>query len=720
MKTEPIEPARLELDAQGLPFSSAFGDVYHPRAGAFAQADHVFLAGNGLPGRWDAWLNEAEAATPRQQPPRPRRFVVLETGFGLGNNFLATWACWQAWRRGLSEAQRCLIELEFISIELHPFTQADMALAHAHSPCPELARELIARWPPLTPNLHTLHFPAEGLTLRLALGSARLWLRELVAEVDAFFLDGFAPARNPQMWEPAVFKALTRLAAPGATLATWSAARAVREGLTSAGFEVHKAPGSGGKRDITLARHAPRHARRGGVSQRLSPNEAAGAPHWALSPAGGQAGDAQPDVLIVGAGLAGCSAAWALAEHGLRVWVLDERPQPAQGASGNPAGLFHSVVHGEDAPHARLHRAAALQAQVLAQRAIGDWQVPGEVAGLIRLCPGESLPALEALQARSGLPPTHARAASARALSELAGWELSSPGWLFPGGGWLDPAALCRAFLAHAQVPVRFVGHCRVARLRRQAGMWQLLGSSGECMAQAPQVVLANAGHAEALLRAHTRAAPWGEAELLPTRGQISWLEPGDAARMGLQSGPGLPLAGQGYVIAADAGAESRRRRLVFGASSEPGQACPTLSDQDQQANWDKLRAIAATDQPAWPHQAPGCVLSRAGVRWSAADRLPWVGPAPDMPSIGQTGESGRGGWEQVRRLPRLPGLYLHAALGSRGLTWCSLSSQLLAARMTGTAWPLEASLADALDPARSISRRIRRGDSARGSDSSL
>ena len=240
MKTSPIVDARIERSAEGLPYSARFGDVYHPRSGALEQAGHVFLGGNGLPQRWAA----------------RDRFVIAETGFGLGNNFLATWA---AWRADPQRSER----LDFVSVELHPPTRDDIAAWPRDAQTAALAHELAAQWPPLVQGLHRLAFDDGRVRLHLAFGDAARWVPEWVARVDAFFLDGFAPDRNPAMWDERLLKALARLAAPGATAATWSAARSVRDGLTTAGFTVNKSPGSGGKRDITTARfEPPRHAPR--------------------------------------------------------------------------------------------------------------------------------------------------------------------------------------------------------------------------------------------------------------------------------------------------------------------------------------------------------------------------------------------------------------------------------------------------------------------------
>ena len=216
MRTHPIVAAELQyLGPERLPYSAAFDDVYHARAGALEQARHVFLGGNGLPARWGA----------------RSRFVILETGFGLGNNFLATW---QAWR---DDPRRC-DRLYFLSVEKHPLRRDDLRHAHAGGALAPLADQLVAQWPPLTPNIHTLRFEQGRVQLLLALGDVHDLVGQWVAQVDAFFLDGFAPAKNPQMWQPHLFKRMARLAAPEATAATWSTARLVRDGLEGSWEDV--------------------------------------------------------------------------------------------------------------------------------------------------------------------------------------------------------------------------------------------------------------------------------------------------------------------------------------------------------------------------------------------------------------------------------------------------------------------------------------------------
>lgn len=220
-----IDPACLSLSADGTPFSETYGDVYHSAAGGHAQARHVFLAGNDLPGRWRGRAD----------------FTILETGFGLGLNFMATWL---AWRNDVERSQT----LHFISVEKHPFAVSDLALAQTAWPeFAELAAMLRQHWPPLVAGEHTIRLEGGRLVLRLVFGDAVEALPRLEAAADAFYLDGFSPAKNPELWSPTLFKSLARLAKPAATLATWSVAGYVRQALIGAGFFVKKAPGFAGK-----------------------------------------------------------------------------------------------------------------------------------------------------------------------------------------------------------------------------------------------------------------------------------------------------------------------------------------------------------------------------------------------------------------------------------------------------------------------------------------
>lgn len=223
-----IQTAELAFSPEGIPWSATFDDIYHTTDGGLGQVEYVFLASNGLPQRWQ----------------HRRHFTILETGFGLGLNFLATWNAWR------NDPQRSTY-LHFISVEKYPFKAADLAQLHARWPeFAELSAELIAAWPQLTAGRHDLCLDGGAVQLTLLLGDALEQLPQLEAQANAIYLDGFAPSRNPDMWSAPLFAQLQRLAAPDCSVATWASAGFVRNGLKDAGFAVVKAKGFGGKRHM--------------------------------------------------------------------------------------------------------------------------------------------------------------------------------------------------------------------------------------------------------------------------------------------------------------------------------------------------------------------------------------------------------------------------------------------------------------------------------------
>ena len=629
MKTQAIVPAVIDFSDAAAPAAPAFGDCYHSRAGALGQARHVFIAGNGLPSRWAA----------------RERFVILETGFGLGNNFLASW---DAWRQDPARCER----LVFISIEKHPLRLVDLRRAQQASALPELAEQLAAAWPPLTPNLHRLEFEAGRVQLFLCLGDVHAWMRELVAEVDAFYLDGFAPARNPAMWDGHVLKALGRRAAPGATLASWSVAPAVREAVAAAGFTVERQRGFANKGGMCVARHAPRHQ---------AGRPAARAP---LAP------DAR-HALVLGAGLAGAACAWALAQQGIRSTVIDARPGTAQGSSGNPGGLFHGTLNPDDGAHARFNRAAALETERALRRLPA---LPWLQQGLLRLEFERSPAQMQALLAKLALPAGYVQALASDEADRLSGLDLRRPAWFYPGAGALPPTAYVAAMLAAAQAELRL--GTPVVRLGRAGKLWQAWGLDGRLVGEAPLVVLAGGHEGLNLLHDLAPGLP-----LLRQRGQLSHIAHGEPS-------PRLPVAGLGYALADGAGG------LWCGATSQDEDMQAQLRSSDHAHNLGQWARLAHRPVPVAP------LAGRVAWRLATPDRLPLVGGLPVADWSGRC--------DQARLIPRLPGLAVCTAFGSRGITWAALCGQLLAAQVTGAPCPVEASLLDAIDPARFAVRAAR------------
>ena len=631
MNTAPIVAARTVLGASSN-----------------AQSAHALLARNGLPARWQG----------------RERFTMLETGFGPGTGFLAAWAAWRA------DADRCR-RLHFVSIEAAPFERTAMASIERDSELLPLAAELAGAWPPLTCNLHRLSFENGAVELSLAFGDAALWLRQLSLEADALFLDATAAGCDPSRRSTHVFKALARLAAPGATFAARECDRSMRDGLRQAGFDIEPASEQGGASGLVVGRYAPKFEPRGSPRRRVSASRPS----------------SHEPVVIVGGGLAGSAVASALAEAGLSSVVLERNAGIAQEASGNAAGLFHGVVHVEDGRHARFFRAAALAARTEVGAALGSG-VPGSVDGLLRLEFEADIGSMRATAARLGLPNDYARAVTALEASVLAGTALNTPAWFFANGGWVDPRALCAWWLQRAGTRATVRPDSCVAELRRDGGRWLLLDSGRRVVADAATVVLADGTGS-----LHGAALHWPVSRM---RGQLSSTKRADwpAAHV-----PRLPITGAGYVLPAIDGA------IWFGAATQPDEGDTSLRDEDHRSNLERARRLLSMHAPV-PVPSQG----RTGFRWVTDDRLPIIGAVPDLAAAADP----RGPTlDRPRLVPRLPGLYAVAALGSRGIASAVLGARVIAASIGGGPSPIEADLLDAIDPARFVSRAVRRAASA-------
>jgi tRNA 5-methylaminomethyl-2-thiouridine biosynthesis bifunctional protein len=307
-------PPRIAFEPDGFPNDLDHNDGFYSRSGGLAETETVFLSGCGLPERWQG---------------RPA-FTIGELGFGTGLNILATIRLWLDTRHHDGW-------LHLVTFEAHPMEQADAA--RALSAWPELAplaERLLARWPVQAYGVQRLTFEGWRVTLTVHVGSAAEMLPRAILQADAWFLDGFAPSRNPQMWSPALLDDVYRCAAPGCVVATYSAARSVRDGLESAGFTVNRLPGHGHKKHRLQAVKPARHE--------------------------GHAEANPQSAIVVGGGVAGAVAAFTLRQRGLSVTVIDPDPCGRYKASNNPAALVMPRLDRGDTATARFHKAAFLLA----------------------------------------------------------------------------------------------------------------------------------------------------------------------------------------------------------------------------------------------------------------------------------------------------------------------------------------------------------------------
>lgn len=650
----PIQPADLSWP-DGLPYSAQFRDIYFSTDNGLAEAEYVFLQANQLAERFAALPNHAA-------------FTIAETGFGTGLNFLAAWRLWQHTCSGDQW-------LHFVSVEKHPLTRGDLQQALAL--WPELtpwAQQLVQQYPPLTAGWHRLVFPESRLTLTLLLGDANELLPELAASVDAWFLDGFAPDKNPQLWQLELMQHVARLSKPGTTLASYTCAGEVRRRLASAGFTVCKAKGFGRKRQMITATLMQ------ALQHPLS---------WLTQPE--PVNVTAKQAIVIGAGIAGVSCARALSQRGWQVTIIDKGTQPATGASGNPAAIIYPKLAPPtlSAWHFQQQAYLWLLQQLQHDDNLADiWQQ----TGLLWLLAGNQLREGEKLK-NHPWPEELVHQVSAEQASTLAGCTIDAACMYFPQAGFIKPLALCQHWLNHPAIHPLW--QQEVTDLDYQDGVWTAYNAEGQALAQAPVVIIANALAAQKL-------APSRQLPLTPVRGQISRF----AATT--ESSPlQTVLCYGGYISPAI------EQEHCLGASFLPNNSDIAVRDEDHQHNLQLLSELL-------PELAAGLPpidtwQGRASLRAQTSDYLPMVGPLPRYEDFCQRYQGINQGKMLAEAPVYHPGLYVSAGHGSKGFCYAPLAAEIIAAGLNNEPYPVAKRVLHALMPARfwlrQLKRRVNRHD---------
>jgi tRNA 5-methylaminomethyl-2-thiouridine biosynthesis bifunctional protein len=646
--------AQLDWDEQGQPLSRSFGDVYFSRASGLEETRHVFLAHNRLAERFAALTENG-------------RLVIGETGFGTGLNFLCAW---QQFEQTAPAGAR----LHFVSVEKYPLARADLERALAL--WPELAPwsgPLLTQYRAIHPGFQRLVFAGGRVILTLLVGDVLDTLPQLDARIDAWFLDGFSPAKNPEMWTPALFAELARLSAPGASLATFTCAGFVRRGLTEAGFAMTKVKGFGHKREMLAGEFQGAQAE-------------VGKPWYTRPPRPQGARQA----LVVGGGLAGCATAASLAARGWQVTLLERHGQLAEEASGNPQGVLYLKLSAHGTALSQLVVAGFGYTRRQLER-LQDSQA-WSACGVLQLA--FDAKEAERQQRLSGaFPADLLRVVDKAEASALAGLPLDQGGLWFAEAGWVHPPALCRLLASHPDI--RVLPHHEALELRRIDGQWQAM--QGErLLAAAPVAVLCTASEVgQFAASAHIR--------LKRIRGQISRLPATDASQA-----LNTVLCAEGYV------APARGGEHTLGASFNFQRQDLELSAEEHADNLDMLRQISpALGEALHIDQLdPADLAGRAAFRSTSADYLPLVGPLVDATAF-RSAYAGLGK-DASRRIdtpaPWLEGLYLNCGHGSRGLISAPLCGELIAAWLDDEPLPLPRPVAEACHPSRFLLRELIRG----------
>ena len=680
----------LSWNDDGQPFSSRFDDIYFSHHDGLEETRHVFLKGNKLPERFSQ-LNENQ------------HFVIGETGFGTGLNFLATW---QLWLQHAPHNAR----LHFISVEKYPLSP--QSLEKASQLWPELSD---ISEPFIKAYRHSIvgkHLPAfirldfSQIQLTLILNDAASGLRQLCRHehpqfstpdwkgMDCWYLDGFAPRKNNDLWASTIFQTIAQLSHEETTFSTFTAARQVKDGLTAAGFKINKAKGYGKKRDMLTGIKGETTVTENSYSFKAKIKTP-----WQCHPSPKPLKRHQ-HVAVIGAGIAGCHTASALAKRGLRVTLIDKASNMANGASGNPQGLLFAKLSTSLGKLTEFNLHALLFAQQLLEAywATCNPKSGGQQTGLLQLA--DKPDTRERYQSISAqFNNTHLlEFVDKEKASNLAGIPLIDPALYFPKSGWINPKFLCE-WLTQSN-NIQFLSNIHINNLRNTGGdRWKLDGTLRKTTWESDifdSVVFANANSAAQLT----------EFNWLPTkpiRGQISYI-PSSAEIGCLQT----PLCNEGYISPLiqnenlNNDIESSRIQTL-GASYNLGSDRISLSQQDHQENHQKVSSMAPFTSIAEP------VDGRVSFRCTTPDYFPIAGYVPDAPQFNRVFKPLSKNARQFIAQPGCyhQGLYLNIGHGSRGLTYSPICAELIASQISGEPLPMPQSLIDNLNPARFLLRAL-------------
>ncbi|MBW0146058.1 bifunctional tRNA (5-methylaminomethyl-2-thiouridine)(34)-methyltransferase MnmD/FAD-dependent 5-carboxymethylaminomethyl-2-thiouridine(34) oxidoreductase MnmC [Marinobacter arenosus] len=552
-----IEPAEL-IWRDGVPESATFGDVYFSRDNGLEETRYVFLAHNGLPDRFNT-------------VPEGGCFVIAESGFGTGLNFLAAW---HAWRETEPDHPATL---HFISVERFPLTRDDLCTALESWPeLSPLASQLVEHYPPLTRGVHRLLFDSGRVRLTLYFGDILDAWQALDFRADAWFLDGFAPSTNPEMWLDQAMTDIRAHSKPGTTLATFTSVGRIRRALASTGFQMEKVRGYGRKRDMLVGR--------------LPTGEDAEEPATLGS------------VAIIGAGIAGCLLARNLAERGVNVTLVDSSPGAGSGASGNRQGATYVKLGVEFNDQTEL----ALSALMFSQRCYGPYREScWHPTGLLQLAWNEQeQDRQQRFLARNKYPTEILYPVDRERASQLTGVPTQTGGLWFPGSGWLEPSKLCTQLIQHPGIQTAF--NVNVTKLDFSAGKWHLSSSTGTDIVAERVVVCA--GH----LSPDLLPFP-GSFRFKSIRGQVSHLEESSV------QAPKAVICGPRYLNPVHEGV------AVTGATFDLRDDNPEPTQASNEQNLSELQTMLPdilTRQPG--ASAPtGATQGRVGFRCTTHDYQP-------------------------------------------------------------------------------------------------
>ena len=657
-----INNANIRFNENGTPYSSQFEDLYFSDEQGLDESTHVFVKNNKLLERWEGWQEQ--------------QFVIAETGFGTGLNFLVTMLCFEAFCK---QTDNLGFRLHFISIEKFPINHVDLSkILLLYPELEKYSQPLLEQYPIPVAGCHRLTFLGGKVMLDLWLGDVHDVLTKIenkpLGLVDTWFLDGFSPGKNPEMWTQKLFENMALLAKDQCHFATFTAAGHVKRGLREAGFEVQKQPAHGLKKDMLVGTIAK-------TTDTLSR-----LPYYTRTPA--TINNKKPKIAIIGGGLAGANCAYSLSKRGLKSTIYCQDNGLAKGASGNAQGGFYPQLNAEAGHASQIHAlsfnyASKFYRQLLSQGIYYSHQW----CGTIQLAFNDKVAGrYRKLIANQTWPDQLIQWIDAQQATTLANVDLPYPGLYIPQGGWINLPELVVGLIQAAGSSV--VVNKQLTTLVRINDTWQLNWQDGS-QSEADIVVMATGSDSvdcEQMSQLPFRLVR-GQVEAINSQNELANLS--------------TVLCHKGYLTPAWQGTHAMGSTYV----KDDRQCDYRLTEQQTNLTMHQQ----ALTKCAWIDDIQPTVHGRAAIRCSTPDHLPMVGAVPN------TSKQLTQYHDLYKALPAKyypqpinhDNLFMLCGLGSRGLTNAPLCAEILVSQILNEPLPLSSHLLDTLNPNRFLIRGL-------------
>ncbi|MEM7304523.1 MAG: bifunctional tRNA (5-methylaminomethyl-2-thiouridine)(34)-methyltransferase MnmD/FAD-dependent 5-carboxymethylaminomethyl-2-thiouridine(34) oxidoreductase MnmC, partial [Pseudomonadota bacterium] len=598
-------------------------------------------------------------------------FIIAETGFGFGLNFLN---CAHKWLKNATKEQR----LHYFSFEKHPVQHCHLTQCYETlSLESNISSLLLSQLPMPVRGFHRIHFYEQNIHLTLVYGDALNFLKQASFQADCWFLDGFSPSKNQELWSFETAKEIFRLTKNNGTFSTYSSASQVRNNFNLAGFTVSKRRGFEAKREMLT----------GKCENKKQQTEFHFKEKAWFNLTQNQCGDKK--ITIIGAGMAGVFTAAALAKRNWDVTIIDRQPRPAMEGSGNANAILMPRLSIDHDAQSQLTLAGYLysvnflnnlkrQAPELSWEQCGAIQIPRDDKQRQRM--------LEIIS-QEEIPEELLYSVDIERIKSLTNCTVSDQGWHIPLAGWTVPGQVCSYLLDRYKERIHFIANTHVNSISEANNIWSVYDKHNHLINTSSTLLIANAHSANQFQQTN-----W--CETYPKRGQLTYL-PESSSNIHPQK-----------IICADAYLTPKvDTQYVLGATFITADTSKELRDNEHLDNLRKVKKII----PSFEYQYLEQIDGRVAIRSVSQDRLPIVGPVANVDDFQRQYSDVTSGATHIKYSdPKYyKGLYLSTAFGSRGLAWIPLCAETMACMINNEPLPISKYLISHIHPSRILIKKL-------------